>query len=148
MPLQYIDCRDLAAWMLLAADRGLSGAYDTVSRPGHATMSSLLVAARDVIGSDARFVWADPEVIEAAGIEGWTELPVWAPPAGETAGLHSGDTSRVFAAGMVCRPVTETVADTWAWLQAEGDPPPGRFAHGLDPAKEQAVLASLAGQGA
>jgi 2'-hydroxyisoflavone reductase len=146
MPLQYIDCRDLAAWMLTAADRGLGGAFDTVSRPGQATMRTLLEAAKAATGSDAHLVWAAPEVIEAAGIEGWTELPVWVLPYGETAGLHSGDVSKVYAAGMTCRPVTETVADTWAWLQAEGDPPvrPGRPQHGLDPERERAVLASLA----
>jgi len=144
MPLQYIDCRDLAAWMLIAADRGLSGAYSTVSQPGQATMGSLLEAAVAAVGSDARLVWAAPEVIEAAGIEGWTELPVWVPPEGEAAGLHTGDVSKVYAAGLTCRPVEETVADTWAWLQAEGDPPPGRFQHGLDPDREREVLASLA----
>jgi len=53
---------------------------------------------------------------------------------------------RVYAAGLTCRPVTETVADTWAWLQAEGDPPvrSGR-GHGIDPAREQDVLAKLGG---
>jgi 2'-hydroxyisoflavone reductase len=144
-PLQYIDCRDLAAWMLTAADRGVSGAVNTVSQPGHATMRSLLEAAVQVTGSAARLVWAPPEVIEAAGIEPWTELPVWTPPDGELAALHNGDVSRAYATGMTCRPVAETVADTWAWLQAEGDPPvrPGRPAHGLDPAREQGVLAKL-----
>ena len=99
------------------------------------------------MGSDARLVWVAPEVIEAAGIEGWTELPVWAPPDGEAAGLHTGDVSKVYAAGLTCRPVAETVADTWAWLQAEGDPPaprPGRPRHGLDPDREREVLAGLA----
>jgi nucleoside-diphosphate-sugar epimerase len=39
----------------------------------------------------------------------------------------------------------ETVTDTWAWLQAEGDPPrrSGRPGHGLPPEKEQALLANL-----
>lgn len=146
MPLQYIDCRDLAAWMLLAADRGLGGPFSTVSQPGHATMRTLLEAAVATVGSDARLVWADPKVIEEAGIEGWIELPVWVPPDGETAGLHTGDVSKVYAAGMTCRPVTETVADTWAWLQAEGDPAPGRTRHGLDPDREREVLASLGTQ--
>jgi hypothetical protein len=42
--------------------------------------------------------------------------------------------------------VAQTVADTWAWLQAEGDPPApaGRPRHGLDADRERAVLASLA----
>jgi 2'-hydroxyisoflavone reductase len=145
MPLQYIDCRDLAAWMLTAADAGVGGAVNTVSKPGQATMGSLLEAAREATGSAARLVWAAPEVIEAAGIEPWTELPVWLPPDSEAAGLHSGDVSRAYATGLRCRPVSETVADTWAWLQAEGDPAmaPGRPAPGLDPERERDVLASL-----
>jgi 2'-hydroxyisoflavone reductase len=145
-PLQYIDCRDLAAWLLTAADRGIGGVFNTVSRPGQATMRSLLEAAMAATGSSARLVWTPPEVIVAAGIAPWTELPVWLPPDSEAAGLHTGDVSKVYAAGLTCRPVAETVTDTWAWLQAEGDPParPGRPAHGLDPDRERAVLASLA----
>lgn len=144
-PLQYIDCRDLAEWMLRAADDGVGGIFNTVSRPGHATMASLLGAAKAATGSDARLVWVAPEIIEAAGIAPWTELPVWAPPAGELAGLHDGDVSRVYAAGLACRPVEATVADTWRWLQADGDPqvPAGRPGHGLDPERERQVLASL-----
>jgi len=146
LPIQYIDCRDLAAWMLHAADESISGAFNAVSRPGHATMGSLLGAAVAATGSDARLVWVGHEVIEAAGIEGWTELPVWVPPVGETAGFHSSDVSAIYAAGLTCRPVEATVADTWRWLQAEGDPPvrEGGPRHGLDPEKERAVLAGLA----
>ena len=143
LPLQYIDCRDLASWLLLAADSGLGGAFNTVSRPGHATMGSLLEAARSVTGSGARLVWVSPDVIAAAGIEPWTELPIWAPPDGEAAGLHTGDVSAAYAAGLSCRPVGQTVADTWQWLLAEGDPEP-RPGQGLSPEREQAVLASLA----
>jgi 2'-hydroxyisoflavone reductase len=146
MPLQYIDCRDLAAWMLAAAEQGVGGAFNTVSQPGHATMRSLLEAARAATGSSARLVWVSPDVIEAAGIEPWTELPVWLPPDGESAGLHTGDVSKAYATGLTCRPIEQTVADTWTWLQAEGDPParPGYPAHGLDPDREREVLASLA----
>jgi 2'-hydroxyisoflavone reductase len=144
LPLQYIDCRDLAAWLLHAADEGISGVFNAVSQPGHATMRSLLEAAVAATGSDARLIWVEPEVIEAAGIEPWTELPVWAPPDGEAASLHDGDVSAIYAAGLTCRPVEETVLDTWRWLQAEGDPPVSErgLRHGLDPDRERAVLAS------
>ena len=148
-PLQYIDCRDLAAWLLHAADQRLTGAYNAVSRPGHATMASLLEAAVAATGSDANLVWVPPEVIEQARIEPWTELPIWAPPDGEIASLHNGDVSKIHAADLTCRPVAETVTDTWAWLRAEGDPParPGRPAHGLDPDRERAVLAAVLAAG-
>jgi 2'-hydroxyisoflavone reductase len=145
MKLQYIDCRDLARWLLHAADEGIAGPFNTVSQPGLATMASLLEAAIAATGSDARLVWVPPDVIEAAGIAPWIELPVWLPPDGEGAGLHTGDVSAVYAAGLSCRPVQETVADTWAWLQEEGDPPisAGGPAHGLDPERERAVLAGM-----
>jgi len=145
LPLQYIDCRDLAIWMLHAADEKISGAFNSVSKPGHATMDSLLNACVAATGSDANLVWVAPEVIEAAEIQGWTELPVWVSPNGEGISLHDGDVSAIYAAGLVCRPVEETVADTWAWLQAEGDPPvkEGRPSHGLDAEREREVLASL-----
>jgi len=141
-PLQFIDCRDLAAWMLSAADRGLGGAFNTVSQPGHATMASLLDAAISVTGSSARLVWASPEVIEAAGIEAWTELPIWLPPTGEGVGLHDGNVAAAYAAGLACRPAAETVAATWRWIQAEGYPP-ARPGTGLDPERERQVLDSL-----
>jgi 2'-hydroxyisoflavone reductase len=145
LPLQYIDCRDLATWMLAAADQGLGGPYNATSLRGHATMATLLEAAREVTGSSARLVWVSPEVIEAAGIQPWTELPVWLPPTDEYAGLHDGDVSAIHAAGLSCRPVEETVADTWQWLQQEGypQPRPGGLQHGLNPDTERQVLASL-----
>ncbi len=108
-------------------------------------MADLLEAAVEVTGSSARLVWTPPEVIEKAGISPWTELPVWVPPDSELAGLHAGDVTAAYAAGLSCRPVRDTVADTWAWLQAEGDPsvPAGRGRLGLDPDRERQVLAGL-----
>ena len=62
-------------------------------------------------------------------------------------GIHDSDVSAAYAAGLTCRPVSQTVADTWRWLQAEGDPPsrPGLPVHGLSPDTERRVLAGLGG---
>jgi nucleoside-diphosphate-sugar epimerase len=145
LPLQYIDARDLAAWLLNAATGAVSGPVNVVSRPGHTTMRRLLQAAVAVTGADAELVWVDPDVIQAAGIDRWTELPGWIPPGDDYAGLHSTNVERAHASGLRCRPVEETVADTWAWLVGSDGwdvpAPPDRPALGLDPEKEQAVLA-------
>ncbi|GLY87389.1 NAD-dependent epimerase/dehydratase family protein [Actinoallomurus iriomotensis] len=144
-PLQYVDARDLARWMLSAADRGIGGAFNTVSPSGYCTMRELLETAVRVTGADADLVWVSPGVIEEAGISPWTELPIWLPLNSEYDGMHDSDVSAAVAAGLTFRPMPETVADTWAWLQAEGDPAPrpGAPGIGLDPDKERRVLQSV-----
>jgi nucleoside-diphosphate-sugar epimerase len=144
-PLQYIDARDLADWMLDAAHRGLGGTYNAVSLPGHTTMGDLLHTCNDVTGGRADLVWLAPRHIEAAGVSGWTQLPIWTPPTGELAGLHGGDVTAVHSQGLRCRPMPETVFDTWQWLQADGYPPPvsGRGELGLDADAEKRLLATV-----
>jgi len=147
--LQYIDARDLAEFGLSCGENGTTGTFDTVSRAGHATMAELLAACLEVTGSDAELAWLTPEQIEAAGVSGWTDFPIWSPPTGEMAGLHDGDTSAAAAAGLVCRPIADTVADTWAWLQAEGLPPrpAGREGQlGLSADQEEALLNQIVGR--
>lgn len=145
LPLQYIDARDLAAWLLDAAEGDVSGPVNLVNPAGHTTMRGLMDAAVAATGSDAELVWVDPATIEAAGISRWTELPGWIPPGPEFAGLRSTSVERAYATGLCCRPVEQTVADTWSWLVAAGrvlPSRPGRPSLGLDPAKEQAALAA------
>ncbi|MEU3779055.1 NAD-dependent epimerase/dehydratase family protein [Streptomyces sp900129855] len=149
LPLQYVDVRDLAEWTLGAVERELSGPYNLASRQGHATMGALLEACVRATGSSAELRWTAPEIILAAGIEPWTELPVWVPPGSDMHdALHAGDVSRALATGLVCRPVEETVADTWAWLEAIGGTAPqrpDRTVKGLDPEVEAKVLATATG---
>jgi hypothetical protein len=140
--LQYVDARDLARWVL---DHQPVGALNTVSRPGHTTIGELLGECVRVTGADAELVWLSPDVVARSGVAPWTELPIWVPPTGEYAGLHDCDVSAAYAAGLTCRPVSETVGDTWAWLQREGLPPqPGdRPATGMDAAAEQRLWEAL-----
>jgi 2'-hydroxyisoflavone reductase len=143
-PLQYIDARDLAAFVLDAAVDGRGGPYNVVSRRGHATMGSLLEACRTIAGAPgARLTWLDPDDVLEAGIEPWSELPIWIPPGHEYAALHDASVERAYAAGLRCRPVEETVADTWTWLSNLDGVAPLRVDRprpGLDPARERAAL--------
>ncbi|PZG94520.1 reductase [Streptomyces sp. NTH33] len=144
LPLQYVDARDLAAWILGAVERELNGPYNLLSPQGHTTMGEFLDACVRATGADADLRWTAPDTILAAGIEPWTQLPVWVPPAGEAHNaLHRADVSRALATGLHCRPVTETVTDTWTWLQDIGGTAPqrpDRTLKGLDPALEARVL--------
>ncbi|WP_200215259.1 NAD-dependent epimerase/dehydratase family protein [Micromonospora coerulea] len=153
LPVQYVDVRDLAAWLLDRGTEGVGGAYNVVSRTGHTTMGELLDAAVGVTGGGAVLRWTDPEPILAAGVEPWNDLPIWIPLGHEYRWLQERDVTRAYAAGLVCRPVAETVADTWRWLREVGGVPPragrpARAAVGLSPEREAALLATVAGRGA
>ncbi|MEV3990865.1 NAD-dependent epimerase/dehydratase family protein [Streptomyces sp. NPDC049837] len=143
LPLQYIDVRDMAEWLLDAAQAGVSGPYNLVGPPGHTTMGELLDACVRVTGSDAELRWAEPEAVLGAGIEPWSGLPIWIPPGELYDAVHRADVSRALAAGLRCRPVAETVADTWAWLRGRDGAAPQRAdrpALGVKPEQEAKAL--------
>ena len=145
LPLQYIDARDLAAFVLDAAADGLTGAYNVVSPSGYTTMGELLAVAAAVTGGRAELRWTDPGVILAAGIEPWTDLPIWVPPGPDHDFVHKGDVTRALRAGLRLRPVGDTVSDTWSWLQTLPGTPPRRADRppvGLSPDVEASVLAA------
>jgi nucleoside-diphosphate-sugar epimerase len=144
LELQLIDARDLASFVLDAALANHGGPFNVVSRRGHTTMRSLLEACQAVAGApDARLIWVDPDALTAAGVEPWTELPIWLPPDSQFAGMHAANVERAHAAGLHCRPVEQTVHDTWTWLSALDGPAPLRTdlnPPGLDSERERAAL--------
>jgi 2'-hydroxyisoflavone reductase len=134
-PVQLIDARDLADWIVDAAERRLSGTYNAVSPTF--PFASLLDACLGAAQTDAEFVWVDPAFLVEQDVEEWMELPLWlSDPA--YARMLDADVSAALAAGLRIRPLEETVADTLAWVR-RGDAPPDPPA-GLERAKEQRVL--------
>lgn len=144
--LQLVDARDLGAWMVRLAEAGIAGTFNATAPIGSTTFGEVLDTAIAATGSDATPRWIADEALLEAGVEPWTELPLWAPP--NLAGTWQVDTSRARAAGLRCRPVAETVADVWAWLADGGaerlpDWMPEHRARGLDPERERALLDEL-----
>jgi hypothetical protein len=85
-------------------------------------------------------VWADAEqVSEALGDDVWTALPMWHP---QFKGSHRYDPSRAIAAGLVCRPLAETVSDVYAWDRGRDGVP---LKAGLSTEREQELLARFSG---
>ena len=140
--IQPIDGRDFATFALDLVERGTSGTYNVAGLPGQTTYGDLLRACADVVADaaeqPARLEWVDEDWLVERGVVQWTELPLW-----RNAKAPWGmDVRKAVAAGLSCRPIRTTVADTWAWLHEGGRPVPHeRFAeHGMDPAKEAELL--------
>ncbi|WP_275003813.1 reductase [Promicromonospora iranensis] len=146
-PLQYLDVRDLAGWMLRSAERGLSGAFTVTGPPGAITLGDLLSTALEVTGFDTELVWAPPEQLLEHGLPLGMEFGIRMPDGSAPSGMHDADISAALAEGLTTRPLSQTLADTWAWLQAEGDPVPRADAPSpdtwMDAAAEQLLLDQL-----
>lgn len=123
-PIQLIDARDLAAWLVLLAEGDVGGTFNAASPAGLWTMNDLIETATLLRRFDAPSpVWIDVDVLRRAGIEPWTELPLWLPSDdAHYAGFFAVDTSRAIAAGLTVRPLTATVSDTAAWLGGKWRP--------------------------
>jgi 2'-hydroxyisoflavone reductase len=113
-PVQFVDARDLAAWLVQLALEGPGGTYNATGPAQFLAFGQLLDRMRKAIGSDANVVWLDDDRVLEAGVEAWSELPLWL-PGSEHAGMTRADIGRALAAGLTFRPVEETIVDTLAW---------------------------------
>jgi 2'-hydroxyisoflavone reductase len=139
-----IDVRDIARFGLRCIENGRYGAFPTEG-PGTESMAHLLEACVRETGSGARLVWVDDAFVAGHDVAEWTGLPAWALPGGEAAAVWDVHSDRAVEAGLVCRPLAETVRDTWAWLRdVEGlTDEDGRVnGHGIPPEQEAAMLAA------
>jgi nucleoside-diphosphate-sugar epimerase len=132
--VQWIDARDLAAFVLLLVERSAGGTYSVVAPP--VPIERLLTACRDASGADADLAWLPRSFLDEHHVEPWSELPLWIP---EYPGFNSFDASRAMSAGLRVRGVGATVADTLAWDREREQIWP--MAAGLAPERERALLA-------
>jgi nucleoside-diphosphate-sugar epimerase len=111
-PVQFVDVRDLAAWMVTAAEEALAGPFNAT---GPATMGAVIDAARRVSGSSARAVEVDDAFLTGQGVGEWMELPLWIDPSNDDwRHFMEVDASRATEAGLTFRPLDDTVAATLA----------------------------------
>jgi 2'-hydroxyisoflavone reductase len=120
-PVQFIDVRDLAEWCVRLGESQRIGTYNAVGPATTLTMARLLDECRGVAGSDAEWVWMSDDEVLAAGVQPWTELPLWIPEGDpDFGGMQLADNRRAVEAGLVFRPLAGTIEATLRWDREEG----------------------------
>jgi nucleoside-diphosphate-sugar epimerase len=136
---QVVDVRDLAAWLVHAAERRSAGVANVA---GPVTpLSGHLASAREVAGHRGEVVLVSPEWLARHSVAPWSgerSLPLWL-PIPEYAGFMARSTATAEQLGLRCRPLEETLADTLEWEVRQGPGRPRRA--GLSPADEVALIA-------
>ena len=105
-PLQLIDVRDTAEWIVRCAAAGVTGAFNVTGLP------TTLGAVLEALPGSADLVWADGDWLAERGVEEWTDLPLWLALSKnpELAGFLALDVSKAVAAGLTFRPLAATAA--------------------------------------
>lgn len=117
-PIAVIDVRDLATWMITAAEELVIGPINATGPAGMCTFGEMLDACADAVRSTgrepARFANLHDKELREAGVKPWTDMPFVLP--GDVAHtVWQVDTTRARELALPIRPIGDSVADTWTW---------------------------------
>ncbi len=139
-PLQIIDVRDLANFVVDCIERQIPGTYNTVTPAASYTFGRLLADSTAINGSRVEPVWVDDAFIAANGIA--DALPIYHPVTGDTAHVSSVSGARAHAAGLGNRPVRETIRDLMSWWHTLSEERTAGARFAMTPEREAGLLAA------
>ncbi len=119
-PLQFIDARDLAEWNIRMVEEKQSGIYNATGPAHPLTLQQFLEQCKTVSAGTTHFTWVGEEFLLEQGVEPWSELPLWIPRAFGVS-LNTANIHKALAAGLILRPLPETLRDILLWTQAHPD---------------------------
>lgn len=143
IPLQYIDARDLAQFVLRLAERSTGGTYNAVTTPGSITFGDLIASCARAAAKPADVRYVDAAELQRQGVEPWSDLPLWIPGGSPDAAIVRASNARARTQGLRLRPLYDTVRDTLGWAR-RANKRWGALGAGLTPQREHEILAATA----
>ncbi|HWN71590.1 MAG TPA: SDR family oxidoreductase [Haliangium sp.] len=141
-PVQLIDVRDLAEWIVHVVENRRAGVYNAVGPAERMTMRDMLGRTRDALGSAATFTWADAKFLEEQGVQPWSHMPVWVPSEDDSRGMGTVNVSKAMGDGLRFRPIEDTAQATLAWFQTLPAERQAKLRAGITAEREAEVLAA------
>lgn len=112
-PMQVIDVRDLAEFMIRLLESGRRGVYNVAGPAEPLTARRFYDLAAQSIGANVHYTYVDDyDFLAAHGID---EAIPWALLRGNDYGMMSVKNDKAIAAGLTFRSLADTVRDTLAW---------------------------------
>lgn len=119
-PIQLIDARDLAAWIITLIERGTTGTFNAFGPSNHPnvalSMKGMLEACNQAAGNKATLTWVPADFLAKHEVAPWSELPGWLPASADNAGFGKRSNQRAVDAGLTFRPIVDTARDTLTWV--------------------------------
>jgi 2'-hydroxyisoflavone reductase len=142
-PVQFIDVRDLAGWILDLIEKKRSGVFNAVGPDVKLSMKQFLELCLSAIDVEAGLIWIDAEFLLESGVEAWSELPLWL-PGEDYAGMMEVNIQRAISSGLTFHSLEGTIMDTLTW--AEERESQHEWRAGLDREKEKDLLIAFRAQ--
>lgn len=152
-PFQIIDARDLARFVLDAAERNHTGVYNLVSNVNGFKFGELTDACIASANKRAkpparpRAVFVPADFLEAQKVAPWSEMPVWLPAKGDEAAFAGTSNQAALSRGLKITPLKKTVDDTLAWHLTRPTEEREQLKAGIAADKEAEVLAAWKARG-
>ena len=140
-PVQFIDARDLAEWTIRMAEARAVGTYNATGPAQRLTMRQMLSGIASAIRANPKLTWVPAEFLAGEKVEAWSDMPVWVPARGDTAGFAQRSIKKAIAKGLTFRPLAQTAADTLAWFKQLPAERQEKLKAGMTPDREKSVLA-------
>ena len=138
-PVQYVDARDLAAWIVGAIERGTVGVFNATGPDSPLGIGAMLASCRNAAREPARLTWVAEKFLEEHKVSAWDDMPVWT---GSTGGFSRIDCTKAIRAGLRFRPADETARDTLAFWKTLPEERRKKLRAGISPERELEVLAA------
>jgi 2'-hydroxyisoflavone reductase len=124
-PVELVDVKDVARFLVLAIDRSLYGTFNLTGRT--MTFREFLNACKAVTRSDAEFLWLPQDFLHQHQLETDFTLglyggnfPFWRPSDAHP-GLYEISSEKAFLAGWQTRPFEETALDCLTSFRSQGE---------------------------
>jgi 2'-hydroxyisoflavone reductase len=112
-PVQYVDVRDLADWVVRLVESRATGTYNALS--SSVALKQVVDAAVSLAPKPPAVTWVSSDwLTKQKNPETWGTVLFWKLNEGYLTRIGN---ARALAAGLTIRPLRATLADTWAWYE-------------------------------
>ena len=140
--VQFIDARDLAEWTIRMVEQGTTGTFNATGPKSKLTMGEMLEGIKKATKTESRFTWADADFLAAQKVRPWSDMPVWVPPRGDSAGFAEISIKKALDKGLTFRAIPDTSRATLDWFRKQAPGRQAKLKAGLTPEREAEVLAA------
>ena len=141
-PVQFIDVRDLAEWTIRMVEQGTTGILNATGPKSKLSIADMLAGIKKVTKTESQLTWVDADFLAAQKVSPWSDMPVWIPPRGDSAGFATISIDRALTKGLTFRSVPDTTQVTLDWFHKQPADRQAKLHAGLTPQRETDVLAA------